>query len=59
MTKALTAKSVETRQPDPARRLEIPYGRAQREAAAAVVEAFEAILAAGALRGPGRPTGTG
>ncbi len=42
----------------PKRRLESPYGRALREASTAVVEKSKELLAAGALRGPGRPTGT-
>ncbi len=43
----------------PERSLESPFGRALREASAAVVEKSKELLAAEALRGPGRPAGTG
>ena len=39
--------------------VESPFGKALREASTAVVEKSKELLAAGALRGPGRPTGTG
>ena len=43
----------------PEQSLESPFGKALREASTAVVEKSKELLAAGALRGPGRPTGTG
>jgi hypothetical protein len=43
----------------PRRSLESPFGKALRQAAVAVTEKFEAMLAAGEPRGPSRPTGTG
>ncbi len=43
----------------PKQSLKSPFGKALREASTAVVEKSEELLAAGALRGPGRPTGTG
>jgi hypothetical protein len=43
----------------PRRSLESPYGKALREASTAVVAHSKELLTAGALRGPGRPTGTG
>ncbi len=43
----------------PRRRVESSHGRALRKAAAAVFEKSEELLAAEALRGPSRPTGTG
>jgi hypothetical protein len=43
----------------PEQSLESPFGKALREASTAVFTKSEALLAAGALRGPGRPTGTG
>ncbi len=43
----------------PVQSLESPFRKALREAGAAVDEKSEELLAAGALRGPGRPTGTG
>ncbi len=42
----------------PEQSLESPFGKALREAAVAVFDKSKEILAAGALRGPGRPTGT-
>ncbi len=43
----------------PRRSLESPFGKALREASTAVFDKSKELLAAGALRGPGRPTGTG
>ena len=42
----------------PEQSLESPFGKALREASTAVFTKSEELLAAGALRGPGRPTGT-
>lgn len=43
----------------PEQSLESPFGKALREAAVAVFAKSKELLAAGALRGPGRPTGMG
>ena len=42
----------------PEQSLESPFGKALREASTAVFTKSKELLAAGAVRGPGRPTGT-